>query len=311
MLRDLFARAKLGVVLVVVVYIVGLAAAPFAAATGPCAATGAPARDERRRAPMCLEVGGQPLPRWRNYQGGRRWRTAASWPRLSSHDNRHLGVRLVRRVEVHEKAQPRTGLAGTPHHKPAARQEVRMLYVGRLHKLRGNLQRLFAGCPSPPSLSSRPASGEPQRLFVRCPSHHVFRRGQTMLGRVRKTVPAQLEATRLARLANVPGEAGGRVNGRALQRESASTSRDGFGGIWGRDEARRPVHREQHREDRRTPPCVRGAPLSQLPSGRFLPASPSAGYFSAAVGADFSVHCGRLIVMRGDLSNRKENTFPS
>ena len=169
---------------------------------------------------MCLEVGGQPLPRWRNYQGGRRWRTAASWPRLSSHDNRHLGVRLVRRVEVHEKAQPRTGLAGTPHHKPAARQEVRMLYVGRLHKLRGNLQRLFAGCPSPPSLSSRPASGEPQRLFVRCPSHHVFRRGQTMLGRVRKTVPAQLEATRLARLANVPGEAGGRVNGRARCRES-------------------------------------------------------------------------------------------
>ena len=57
-LRDLFARAKLGVVLVVVVYIVGLAAAPFAAATGPCAATGAPARDERRRAPMRLEVGG-------------------------------------------------------------------------------------------------------------------------------------------------------------------------------------------------------------------------------------------------------------
>jgi hypothetical protein len=48
-----------------------------------------------------------------------------------------------------------------------------------------------------------------------------------------------------------------------------------------------------------------------VPSGRFLPASSSAGYFSAAVGADFSVHCGRLIVMRGDLSNRKENTFPS
>ena len=137
MLRDLFARAKLGVVLVVVVYIVGLAAAPFAAATGPCAATGAPARDERRRAPMCLEVGGQPLPRWRNYQGGRRWRTAASWPRPSSHDNRHLSVRLVRRVEVHDS--PGQVWLGRLHHKPARTPRAKkfayvILYVGRLHK---------------------------------------------------------------------------------------------------------------------------------------------------------------------------------
>ena len=40
------------------------------------------------------------MPRWRDYKSRRRWRAAARW---RSHDNRRLGVRLVRRVEVHEK----------------------------------------------------------------------------------------------------------------------------------------------------------------------------------------------------------------
>ena len=39
------------------------------------------------------------MPRWRDYKSRRRWRAAARW---RSHDNRRLGVRLVRRVEVHE-----------------------------------------------------------------------------------------------------------------------------------------------------------------------------------------------------------------
>ena len=82
-----------------------------------------------------------------------------------------------------------------------------------------------------------------------------------------------------------------------LCRESRLRQADGFGGIWGRDEARRPPCTGSSTEKIAggTPPCVSVVPHSpSVPSGRFLPASPSAGYFSAAVGADLSVrNCGR------------------
>lgn len=46
------------------------------------------------------------MPRWRDYKSRRRWRAAARW---RSHDNRRLGVRLVRRVEVHRRSASARG----------------------------------------------------------------------------------------------------------------------------------------------------------------------------------------------------------
>ena len=46
------------------------------------------------------------MPRWRDYKSRRRWRAAARW---RIHDNRCLGVRLVRRVEVHRRSASARG----------------------------------------------------------------------------------------------------------------------------------------------------------------------------------------------------------